>query len=80
MNYMPLIPSAIHQLVNHPLFAKTDLTTLVAVSNGAAYLPPELSKKFMKFVKSAALMAEGQSRLLHVNLTLTTEKFRLRYV
>jgi hypothetical protein len=29
------------------------------VGNGAAYLPPELSKKFMKMVKNAPMMVEG---------------------
>lgn len=56
---LPLIPSAIHQMVNHPLFTKIDLTTLVSVSSGAAYLPPELTKKFMRIVKNASTMVEG---------------------
>lgn len=59
VNIMPLIPSAIHQMVNSPLFDKTDLSTLVHVSSGAAYLPPELSKKFMRVVKNASTMLEG---------------------
>lgn len=59
VNVMPLIPSAIHQMVNSPLFSKTDLSTLVSVSSGAAYLPPELSSKFMRVVKNAATMLEG---------------------
>lgn len=56
---MPLIPSAIHQMVNNPLFTKLDLSTLVSVSSGAAYLPPELNKKFMAVVKSVSTMMEG---------------------
>ena len=57
---MPLIPSAIHQMVNSPLFSKTNLSTLVSVSSGAAYLPPELNRKFMRFINSAVGVIEGQ--------------------
>ena len=60
---MPLIPSAIHQLVNHKLFSKTDFSSLRSVSSGAAYLPPELSKKFLKLLTNAPLILEGMLSL-----------------
>lgn len=59
VHVIPLIPSAIHQMVNHPLFTKVDLSSLVSVSSGAAYLPPELTKKFMRVIKNASTMTEG---------------------
>ncbi|KAJ7893273.1 hypothetical protein B0H13DRAFT_2339757 [Mycena leptocephala] len=37
-----LIPSAIHQLVNHPAIKTADLTSVYSITSGAAYLPPEL--------------------------------------
>lgn len=61
INIMPLIPSAIHQMVNHKLFTKTDFSSLRGVSSGAAYLPPDLSKKFLKLVTNAPVILEGQS-------------------
>ena len=54
-----LIPSAIHQLVNHPLTAKTDLSSLVHVHSGAAYLPPALARKLRTFVRNAPQIFEG---------------------
>ena len=78
VNMMPMVPSAIHQLVTSPLFSKTDLSTLVAVSSGAAYLPPELAKKFMRVVKSASTMLEG--RFYQYYLFLTRRGSYMRYL
>ena len=54
-----LIPSAIHQIVHHPLASKIDWSSLLQVGSGAAHLPPELSERFLKYAKSAPLMSEG---------------------
>ncbi len=59
VNVLPLIPSAIHQLVNHKLIDKTDLSSLVSVHSGAAYLPPALSEKLKTFVKNVPHVLEG---------------------
>lgn len=60
MNFIPLIPSAIHQLVNHPLMSKIDWSSVTSVGSGAAYLPPALSDKFMKHLKNAPAMGVGE--------------------
>ncbi|KAJ3555619.1 hypothetical protein NM688_g2475 [Phlebia brevispora] len=56
---LPLIPSAMHQLVNHELTTKTDLSSIVHVHSGAAYLPPVLAKKMKSFVHNTPLVFEG---------------------
>ncbi|KAL0061959.1 hypothetical protein AAF712_011243 [Marasmius tenuissimus] len=48
-----LIPSVVHQLVNHPRLPKTDLSSVTSVGSGAAYLPPELAARFSAFTKNA---------------------------
>ena len=63
VHVLPLVPSAIHQLVNHHLTAKTDLSSLVHIHSGAAYLPPALAKKFKSFVKTIPQVFEGKSPL-----------------
>lgn len=39
VNYLPLVPSAINTLVSHPLYQKTDFSSVVSVGNGVGYLP-----------------------------------------
>lgn len=64
---LALIPSAIHQLLEHPLTAMTDWSSVALVASGAAYLPPSLSRGLMKHIKNAPFMSEGSVhiRLLH---------------
>jgi hypothetical protein len=44
-----LIPSAIHQLVNHPAIKTADFTCVDSITSGAAYLPPELEGQMTRF-------------------------------
>jgi acyl-CoA synthetase (AMP-forming)/AMP-acid ligase II len=57
----PLIPSVIYQLVNDPEFYKTDLSSVVTIGSGAAYLPPKLYEKFRTAIPNSAAMAQGQT-------------------
>jgi non-ribosomal peptide synthetase component E (peptide arylation enzyme) len=54
-----LIPSVIHQLVNHPKTKEADLSSLVTVVSGAAYLPPELATKLQCICRKDMLLTEG---------------------
>ncbi|KAJ6553184.1 hypothetical protein B0H19DRAFT_1155868 [Mycena capillaripes] len=57
--HLTLIPSAIHQLVNHPDTKATDLSSVVSVSSGAAYLPPELATQMKAFLKTNTDIGQG---------------------
>ncbi|KAJ7760882.1 hypothetical protein DFH07DRAFT_1021402, partial [Mycena maculata] len=57
--HLTLIPSAIHQLVNHPDIATADLSSVVAVTSGAAYLPPELASQLGRFLEKNPEIAQG---------------------
>jgi len=48
VSMLPLIPSAVHQLVNHPKFQTTDWSSVTGVVCGAAYLPRDLGARFAK--------------------------------
>ena len=60
VHVLPLIPSAIHQLVNHKLTPQIDLSSLAHIHSGAAYLPPPLANRLKKFVKAIPQVFEGQ--------------------
>ena len=71
---LPLVPSLMHQMVNHPDFTRTDFSSLKSVTTGAAYTPPELFETFKKYVKNVANIYEGYGvsemvRILHVSLS-----------
>ncbi|KAG1737862.1 uncharacterized protein EDB91DRAFT_1237828 [Suillus paluster] len=40
-----LVPSLIHQLVHHPRFKTTDMSSVKSVASGAAYLPSQLANQ-----------------------------------
>ncbi|KAF9459208.1 hypothetical protein BDZ94DRAFT_1268837 [Collybia nuda] len=54
-----LIPSVVHQLVNHPSIHKVDFSSVQFMGSGAAYLPPELSAKLTSLVPKDATFTEG---------------------
>ncbi|KAJ3980433.1 hypothetical protein F5890DRAFT_1541611 [Lentinula detonsa] len=55
----PLIPSVVHQLMNHPRISSVDLSSLRSVGSGAAYLPPPLADKFKALMPKESLVTEG---------------------
>ncbi|KAJ7160267.1 hypothetical protein C8R46DRAFT_1177911 [Mycena filopes] len=57
--HLTLIPSAVHQLVNHPDTKKSDLTSVLLLNSGAAYLPPELAKQMSTHLETAAQISQG---------------------
>ncbi|KAJ3966825.1 hypothetical protein EV361DRAFT_808367 [Lentinula raphanica] len=55
---LPLIPSLVHQLINHPNISSVDLSSLKTAGSGAAYLPPPLAEKF-RAIMPGAMVSEG---------------------
>jgi acyl-CoA synthetase (AMP-forming)/AMP-acid ligase II len=59
ITHLSLIPSVVHQMVNSPMFWKTDLSSVMMAGNGAAYLSPELASKFASKMPNMDRMFEG---------------------
>ncbi|KAJ7061875.1 hypothetical protein C8F01DRAFT_1138644 [Mycena amicta] len=57
--HLTLVPSLIHQLVNHPDLLKTDVSSVVFVNSGAAYLPPALSDKLLDILPKGTDLHQG---------------------
>ncbi|KAG6852118.1 hypothetical protein C0991_002977, partial [Blastosporella zonata] len=55
-----LIPSVVHQLVNHPGIEKVDFSSIQTMGSGAAYLPPELATKLSSIVPQQSTFTEVQ--------------------
>ncbi|KAF5387342.1 hypothetical protein D9757_005815 [Collybiopsis confluens] len=56
---LALIPSVVHQLVNHPRISSIDLSSVRHVGSGAAYLPPQLSAKMKALTPKDSVVTEG---------------------
>ncbi|KAJ7285273.1 hypothetical protein C8J57DRAFT_1498107 [Mycena rebaudengoi] len=59
VTHLTLVPSAVHQLVNHPDTKAADLTSVVQVIHGAAYLPPTLAARMSKLLTQKTRLTEG---------------------
>ncbi|KAF7293339.1 hypothetical protein MKEN_01463900 [Mycena kentingensis (nom. inval.)] len=59
ITHLILVPSLIHQVVNHPELKKTDLSSVIFVNSGAAYLPPQLFKQMSGYLQQSAEMSQG---------------------
>ncbi|KAJ7321145.1 hypothetical protein DFH08DRAFT_889999 [Mycena albidolilacea] len=72
---LTLIPSAIHQLVNHPDIKTTDLSSVNIIISGAAYLPPELAAQMKSFLNEKSVVEQmyGLSESTLVPFTRPTE-------
>jgi acyl-CoA synthetase (AMP-forming)/AMP-acid ligase II len=51
-----LVPTMLHRILEHPDFARTDLSSLVSLSYGAAPATPELIRRTMEALPGVALM------------------------
>ncbi|KAH7915463.1 hypothetical protein BJ138DRAFT_1109674 [Hygrophoropsis aurantiaca] len=54
-----LIPSLVHQLLQHPRLKTTDFSTVQTVMCGAAYLPQQLASEFVKHFPTVERVNEG---------------------
>jgi acyl-CoA synthetase (AMP-forming)/AMP-acid ligase II len=52
-----LVPSVVHQLINHPNIRNADLSTVQSVASGAAHLPTDLAGKLTSI--SSATLIQG---------------------
>ncbi|KAJ7169220.1 hypothetical protein C8R43DRAFT_1155725 [Mycena crocata] len=57
--HLTVVPSAVHQLVNHPDIKTTDLSSVMYLTSGAAHLPPELAKRMMGLLPKGSDFSEG---------------------
>ncbi|KAJ7738346.1 hypothetical protein B0H16DRAFT_1570530 [Mycena metata] len=57
--HLTLVPSLVHQLVISPDTKKADLSSVLAVGSGAAYLPPELANRMSTHLKTVAEVSQG---------------------
>ena len=56
---LTLVPSVVHQLINHPDIQKVDLSSILHIGSGAAYFSPELRQKLVSLVPKDTSFAEG---------------------
>jgi acyl-CoA synthetase (AMP-forming)/AMP-acid ligase II len=56
---MTLVPSIVHQLINHPGIEKADFSSVYAIRSGAAYLPQEMGQKLLSLAPKHATFSEG---------------------
>ncbi|GJE93144.1 acetyl-CoA synthetase-like protein [Phanerochaete sordida] len=55
INIFMVVPSVVHQLLNHPSFPTTDFSSVVSAGCGAAHLPPALRDRFLARFKDMSL-------------------------
>lgn len=56
---MSLVPSLVHQLVHHPRFKTTDMSSVQSIGSGAAHLPPQLADELCVRFPDMGSIAEG---------------------
>lgn len=57
---MHLVPSMAHQLANSPKFETADLSSLMWIFSGAAYLPDKLWQRLARVAPKNVNMSEGE--------------------
>jgi len=59
ISFLALVPSVIHQLINHPGIEKADFSSVSVIGSGAAYLPQEMGQKLLSLAPKGASYSEG---------------------
>jgi acyl-CoA synthetase (AMP-forming)/AMP-acid ligase II len=54
-----LVPSIMHQLVNHPNIQNVDFSSVQVIASGAAYLPPDLAGKITSVAPQVTNVFQG---------------------
>ena len=69
-----LIPSVVHQLVNSPKMKKADLSSVLFIGSGAAYLPDSLARQMSRMAPNLAFntVSEGNTSTFQYSLIMTT--------
>ncbi|KAJ6459596.1 hypothetical protein C8R45DRAFT_1221328 [Mycena sanguinolenta] len=57
--HMALVPSMVHAVVNHPDVKTTDLSSVIAVNSGAAYLPQQLAARMGSLLDKTSEVSQG---------------------
>jgi acyl-CoA synthetase (AMP-forming)/AMP-acid ligase II len=74
-----LVPSIVHQIVEHPKSKHVDWSSVISAKSGAAYLSPELAEKMATLVPKDSSLSEGASQRRSKFLYLIWYR-RLRHV
>jgi acyl-CoA synthetase (AMP-forming)/AMP-acid ligase II len=67
ISQLPLIPSIVHQFVNHPNIKGIDLSSVRYIGSGAAYLPPDLAAKMVAIAPKGSVVSQGVSSYMNHN-------------
>ncbi|KAI0260236.1 acetyl-CoA synthetase-like protein [Gloeopeniophorella convolvens] len=59
ITHFSLVPAMLYQMMNHPVLAKLDLSSMLFAHSGAAFLPPELRDAFHRRTPNAPHFGEG---------------------
>ncbi|KAI0078256.1 amp dependent CoA ligase [Panus rudis PR-1116 ss-1] len=59
INVVSMVPSMMHQLLHSDILKHADLSSVVSMTSGAAYLPPQVSDAIVQAVKNVARVTEG---------------------
>ncbi|KAJ6585577.1 hypothetical protein B0H19DRAFT_925218 [Mycena capillaripes] len=57
--HLTLVPSLVHALVTYPDIKSIDLSSVIVVNSGAAYLPPELTARMGGLLKKSSDISQG---------------------
>ena len=60
-----MVPSVMQQMLHNPKLAKLDLSSLVSVGSGAAYLPDDLRLAFIRKAAKISIFTEGSDLPSH---------------
>lgn len=68
-----LVPSLVHQLVHHPRFKTTDMSSIQNISSGAAHLPPQLADELRVPFSDMFSITEGalSTPFLHADFVIS---------
>jgi acyl-CoA synthetase (AMP-forming)/AMP-acid ligase II len=70
---MSLVPSLVHQLVHHPRFKTTDMSSVQNIGSGAAHLPPQLADELYVRFPGMDSITEGalSTPFLHADFVIS---------
>ena len=76
---MGLVPPVVHQLVNYPDISKVDLSSVVSVVCGGAYLCPTLAAELSALLPSGTIAYEGMYLVFYLSERNTVASSHLYY-
>lgn len=80
---LPSVPPIIQQLSNSPDLTKTDMSSVISIASGAAYLPPVLAQKVSQQLGGAVKVVHGyglsEVTISAINMTVEGQLGRWKY-